>query len=303
MHRLFILLCLLLASCGTKPLPPLEQSLAERRAAPELADLQRTALDLQGVEADRERLALVEGLAGEPVALAGGWLIEQQLAGESLLAWLAPGGRAEEVARGRATQLVDLQGERALLLVEGEGSLSVLKAVSPRKGKAGLKEWILAEGADGCLRLDESRRLLLRLVEDPSGNFSYASGSWRLENEAEIRRDGKGWSLAAEQPHESAFRALHRFLDNARRGKWSKARKDARLERLLALPGGGHSTKLGPSLRLSVPRLLQRELRLTAPPLGEIRRLESVDGSGAWRVEVQQSPGEGWKVCRLERVL
>ncbi len=297
-HILLALGLVWLGSCAPKPMPPLRESLAQRADPVELADLERTALDLSGTSADRERLALLEGLQGEPLSHAGGWLLSLQRDGEQQQVWLAPGGRAELLAHGRSARLVDLQGDRVLLLEDRTVGFSRLLAREPEG-----KEWVLAEGASGCLRLDEAGRRLLRLQEDPEKIFVYTPGSWRLELEQEIQRSGKGWKLAKPRPHPNAFRALHRFLSAARAGRWRQARAETRLERLLALPEGGHSRKLEASLKLGTPRLLERERLLKAPPRGKIQGLEEASGPGAWRVELQEFGEEGWKLCRLERIL
>lgn len=303
-----------LAGCTTAPLPGLEQELRRLERPVLLADLEQTAGDLQGDERlDRARLELVPGSAAAPRPLADGWLLTLDREGQKWLCWLKlqqaasgsePGvGSAELLAAGRELQVLDQAGDRVLVLEHEAGPPDVRRLVDARPGKG---REILAEDSADRLRVSEEGHVLYQAEGQAPKHFVEGPGSWHLEQARRIQRQGSGWSLGKPQPAETPYRCLTRFVEAARAGNWSRAKREVVLERLLALPGGGFSRELAASLRLTAPALLEKNRPLQAPPQGPLLRFGDLAGHSAWRVQFEErrdSAGQAaWKLVRLQTV-
>jgi hypothetical protein len=312
---LCVLLLLALASCAPRP-PLLEDEAVVLAGDLHLArDLLALSRELEGDPLrDRLRLDLVEGLEAPPRAFAGGWLLHLRRGPTALLAWTGSGARrglALNLAEGDSLRLLEVREDEDRPGPEGRHRLLWIEL-------AGGERRLLQGGLDGQHRqLAAGPAARSRWLEGPPAawvdgedrparGFREGPGSWRLERARELRASASGWKLAPAVALDSPYRALAEFVDAARRGRWSRAAQRADLSRLLALPDGGWSRRLGPSLKLSTPELLERERELQAPPFGRLLRFEAVGGRPAWRVEAELQPagreGSRWRLTRLEQV-
>lgn len=315
-----LLLAAWLAGCS-RSLPPLDAASTVLDGEPHLAgDLLALSRSLEGdADLDRARLALVEGLEGEPRAFAGGWLLQLRRESGALLVWAGAGaqrGLALRLATGDSLRLLRWQeddrpgprGHHRLLWLERvpEPAGARLRLV-----QGGLRGQLraLAEGrAEDCRWQAGAEPGWIEAEGGPAKGFREGPGRWSLERRRPLREGSSGWKLGSAEDLDSPYRCLVEFVEAARRGRWKRAEARADLSRLLALPGGGYSRRLGASLKLDAPELLDAGVRLEAPPCGPLRRLEAAGGRPAWRVEAERLPaergdGESWRLVRLERIV
>ena len=325
--RLLLLIGLLLPLACSRRLPLIEEDTPLLEERPRLArDLLAASRDLDGSpEENLARLDLVEDRSAPVKPFAGGFLVLLRRGRRELLVWLGAGeqrGTSLLLCAGDSLKLLDRlesgaegpQGRHRLLLWERrkeEGA--ALKQLCRRDLQGGVK--ILARAPVHRLRLESSGGAVLEAASEPAPCFVEGPDSWRMERRRAIRRTGQGWSLSAHEPLESPYRTLSSFLEAARRGRWKQAARHADLPQLLALPDGGWSRRLAATMKLSLPRLLDRRLALEAPPRGSLLRIEDLSGRRAWGVafrfaeaEELRHRGESranrgrWLLTRLERV-
>lgn len=311
---------LLLAACAGRRSRQDADALVQF-AEPRLArDLMALSMDLTGeANLDRARLALVEGQEQAARPFAGGWLLQLRRDGQALLVWAGAGaqrGLALRLAAADSLALLDAREDdrpgpkgrhRLLWLERVRDEVGARRALVQGGLRGDRRRLADAPAADARLR-GGSAPGWIAADEDAAPGFREKPGSWRLESLRALRKTASGWKLGPAEELDSPYRCLAEFVDAARRGRWRKAARRADLSRLLALPDGGFSRRLGPSLKLDAPELLDGDRLLDAPPFGPLRRFEAVGGRPAWRVETEQLPGEGgrppsWRIVRLERVV
>ncbi len=310
-----ILLCILLlcCSCAKREFTP-DGTLTHPLQLEQNAELVTLVAQLNGeYRHDLARLQLREDLLGEPRYLADGrWLL--QLANErgQFLYCVTPGeGREKQqpvlLANADSIALVSLRQSDSrqwpwqLLLREERAETVEVLQVAPDGRRRSLQK-----GVRGNLHLLQDPLRLRLPQEEAHSQFHEEPGSMHLEIDVPLMEHRDGWVLGDPLPVENSYRCLNRFIEAVRRGKWSRAERNADLALMLALPNGGHSPRLAASMKLSEPELLDRKLSLRAPAYGPLRRFSSMDGRFSWVVDFRSMPDKHgsmrYLITRLERV-